>query len=51
MSHARRRFGGQQVLAGGLEEIHDRRILERGRVGEIHHHLRAGERLGQARTR
>src|SRR6185437_7657231 len=37
----------KKVAAGGFEEFQHRLVLERGRIGEVDHHLRAGERLFQ----
>ena len=42
---------GRQVAPSRLEELHDRRILERRRVGDVHNYLGARKRLGQALAR
>ena len=47
MPHAGGRFRGEQVAAGGLEELQDRLVLERRRVRHVDDDLGAGERLGQ----
>src|SRR6516164_911748 len=33
----------EQVAAGGLEEFQHRLVFKRGRIGEVDHHLRAGQ--------
>src|SRR5262249_61191587 len=35
-------FRREKVAAGGLEEFQHRLVFERGRVGEVDHHLRTG---------
>jgi hypothetical protein len=35
----------EKVAAGGLEELQDGLVFERGRVGQVDHHLRAGHDL------
>src|SRR5262245_55554062 len=35
----------EQVATGGLEEFQHRLVFERGRVGEVDHHLRTGQGL------
>ena len=47
MAHAGGRFGGQQVAAGGLEELHGHLVLERGRVRHVDDDLGVCKRLGQ----
>ncbi|MCY1244986.1 hypothetical protein D9M72_580910 [compost metagenome] len=49
VADARGLLGGRQVAPGGLEKIEHRIVLERGRVGDIHDHLCAGQRLGRVR--
>src|SRR6185437_6696360 len=35
----------EKVAAGGLEEFQHRPVFKRGRIGEVDHHLRAGNGL------
>src|SRR5215469_14362982 len=35
----------EKITAGGLEECQNRLVFERGRIGEVDHHLRAGHGL------
>src|SRR6266481_2938347 len=35
----------EKVAAGGLEEFQHRLVFKRGRIGEVDHHLRAGQGL------
>ena len=44
--HAGRGLRREKVAAGGLEELQHRPVFERGRVGEVDDHLRAGHGLG-----
>src|SRR5262249_18465726 len=37
----------EKVAAGGLEEFQHRLVFERGRIGEVDHHLRAGQGLDE----
>src|SRR5436305_14780906 len=37
-----------KIAAGSLEEFQHRLVLERGRIGEVDHHLRAGHGLFEA---
>src|SRR5215475_14345668 len=41
----RRGLRREQVAAGGLEEFQHRLVFKRGRIGEVDHHLRAGQDL------
>src|SRR5262245_22938026 len=43
MADARCGLRREQVAAGGLEEFQHRPVLERGRIGEVDHHLRASQ--------
>ena len=45
---ARRLLGREQVAGRGLEELEHRRVLERGRVGDVDDDVGALEHLGQA---
>src|SRR3954468_22885647 len=38
----------EKVAPGGLEELQHRLVLERGRIGEVDHHLRTGHSLFKA---
>jgi len=38
----------EEVASRGLEEFHHRLVLERRRIGEVDHHLRASQRVVQA---
>src|SRR5215831_8611575 len=41
---ARRGLRREKVATGGLEELEHRLVFKCGRIGEIDHHLRAGNR-------
>jgi hypothetical protein len=45
--HAGARAGLEQVAGGRAEEVHHGLVLERRRIGHIHHHLRARQRRVQ----
>src|SRR5215813_7769337 len=45
VADARRGLRREKVAAGGLEEYQHRLVFKRGRVGEVDHHLRAGQGL------
>src|SRR5882762_7783264 len=47
MAHASNRFGCKQIATRRLEELHDRRVFERRRVGEVDDDLSPGQRFGQ----
>lgn len=48
MAHPGGRLGGQQVAAGGLEELHDARVLEGGRVRHVDDDVGTLQRVGHA---
>ena len=47
MAHASGGFGGKQIAARRLEELHDGRIFERGRVRQVDNDLSPGQRFRQ----
>ena len=47
MAHASSGFGGKQIATRRLEELHDGRVFERGRVREIDDDLSPGQRFRQ----
>jgi hypothetical protein len=48
VAHAGSLFGAQQVSAGPLKEVHGCGIVERRRVGQVHHHASELPRFLQA---